>query len=152
MLNLQIEHAEWKSIRGLKSLAEKAFEASTLSTQRKKEITILFADDATLKTLNHDWRGLNQPTNVLSFPAPSGVKAPRGEFKPLGDIALAYETVVREAEAGKISLRAHTAHLIVHGILHLLGYDHIDETDAAKMEAKEIRILKKLGLADPYQN
>jgi probable rRNA maturation factor len=152
MLTIIIEHEGWKSIRGLKVLAEKTVAAATLASHRKKEITLLFGSDATLKTLNHDWRGLNKPTNVLSFPAPSDVKLPRGEIKPLGDIALAYETVLREAEAGKISMKAHTTHLIVHGVLHLLGYDHMDDVDAAKMEAKEIRILKSLGVADPYQN
>ena len=151
MLTVVIEHDGWKSIRGLKSLAEKAVDAATTVAQRKKEITLLFADDATLKTLNHDWRGKNKPTNVLSFPANPNLKLPRGEPKPLGDIALGYETLVREAdEAGK-TLKAHTTHLIVHGVLHLLGFDHIDDADAAKMETKEIRILKKLGIADPYQ-
>ena len=151
MLHIVIEHNGWKSIRGLKALAEKAVEAATPIAQRKKEITLLFADDATLKTLNHDWRGKNKPTNVLSFPANPDLKLPRGEPKPLGDIALGYETLVREAdEAGK-TLKAHTTHLIVHGVLHLLGYDHMNDADAAKMEAREILILKKLGIADPYQ-
>ena len=151
MLHIVIEHNGWKSIRGLKALAEKAVEATTPIAQRKKEITLLFADDATLKTLNHDWRGKNKPTNVLSFPANPDLKLPRGEPKPLGDIALGYETLVREADATDRTLKAHTTHLIVHGVLHLLGYDHMDDADAAKMEAKEICILKKLGIADPYQ-
>ena len=151
MLHIVIEHNGWKSIRGLKALAEKAVEVATPIAQRKKEITLLFADDATLKTLNYDWRGKNKPTNVLSFPANPDLKLPRGEPKPLGDIALGYETLVREAdEAGK-TLKAHTTHLIVHGVLHLLGYDHMNDADAAKMEAREILILKKLGIADPYQ-
>jgi probable rRNA maturation factor len=150
VLNIVIENEGWKSIRGLKALTEKAVEASTLASHRKKEITILFADDATLKTLNKDWRGKNKPTNVLSFPAPQNVKLPRGEIKPLGDIALAYETVLREAEAGKLTLKAHTTHLIVHGVLHLLGFDHIDPAEAEVMEARETKILKKLGIADPY--
>jgi probable rRNA maturation factor len=150
VLNIIIENESWKSIRGLKALTEKAVEASTLATHRKKEITILFADDAKLKTLNRDWCGKNNPTNVLSFPAPIDVKLPRGEVKPLGDIALAFETVQREAEAGKITLKAHTTHLIVHGALHLLGFDHIDPAEAEIMEAREIKILKKLGISDPY--
>ncbi len=151
MLHIVIEHNGWKSIRGLKALAEKAVEVATPIAQRKKEITLLFADDATLKTLNYDWRGKNKPTNVLSFPANPDLKLPHGEPKPLGDIALGYETLVREAdEAGK-TLKAHTTHLIVHGVLHLLGYDHMNDADAAKMEAREILILKKLGIADPYQ-
>ncbi len=151
MLNIVIEHEGWKSIRGLKALAEKAVEVALPAAQQKKEITLLFADDATLKTLNHDWRGKNKPTNVLSFPANSDLKLPRGVPKPLGDIALGYETLVHEADQAGKTLKAHTTHLIVHGVLHLLGYDHMDDADAAKMEAREIRILKKLGIADPYR-
>ena len=151
MLTIVIEHEGWKSMRGLKALAEKAVDAALPATQREKEITLLFADDATLKTLNHDWRGKNKPTNVLSFPANPDLKLPRGVPRPLGDIALGYETLVRESDETGKSLKAHTTHLIVHGVLHLLGYDHIDDADATKMEAKEIRILKKLGIADPYR-
>jgi probable rRNA maturation factor len=149
-LSIVIEDDAWKALRGLKSLTEKAVDAALTARARNKEVTILFANNAVLKTLNHDWRGKNKPTNVLSFPAPKDLKVPRGEAKPLGDIALAFETVAKEAETSGKSLKDHTTHLIVHGVLHLLGYDHIDDADAAKMEAKEIRILKKLGLPDPY--
>jgi probable rRNA maturation factor len=151
-LAIAIEDHQWKNIRGLKSLSEKAVDAALPVAARKKNVTILFADDATLKTLNRNWRGKNKPTNVLSFPAAQDLKLPRGEIRPLGDIALAYETVMRETLVSGKSLKAHTTHLIVHGVLHLLGYDHTNDADAAKMEAKEIRILKKLGIADPYQN
>ncbi len=150
-LNIVIEDEVWKTVRGLKSLTEKAVDAALTAAAKNKEISILFADNATLKNLNKDWRGKNKPTNVLSFPSSKELKLPRGQIKPLGDIALAFETVAKEAEASGKSLKDHTTHLIVHGVLHLLGYDHIDDADAAKMEAKEIRILKKLGLADPYQ-
>jgi probable rRNA maturation factor len=149
-LNIAVEDKRWANMRGLKALAQRAVDAALPAIERKKEITLMFADDATLKTLNKDWRGKNKPTNVLSFPAPKNSKLPRGEAKPLGDIALSFETVAREAaESGK-RLKDHTTHLIIHGVLHLLGYDHVDEADAEKMEAKEIRILKKLGIADPY--
>jgi probable rRNA maturation factor len=151
-LHIAIEASQWKNMRGLKALAEKAVTASLPIAARKKSVTILFADDARLKALNKDWRGKNKPTNVLSFPAARDLKLPRGEIKPLGDIALAYETVAQEALAAGKTLQAHTTHLIVHGVLHLLGYDHVKEADAEKMEAKEIRILKTLGIANPYQN
>jgi probable rRNA maturation factor len=151
LLTLVIENKNWTALRGLKALAEKAVDASLLARDRKKNVTVLFADDATLKILNRDWRGKNKPTNVLSFPAAPVLKLPRGEAKPLGDIALAYETIVREAEKCGKTPKAHTAHLIVHGVLHLLGYDHLNDADAKIMEAREIRILKKLGVADPYQ-
>jgi probable rRNA maturation factor len=151
MLSLVIEDPRWSSVRGLKPMAEKAVAAALSAPMRKKPITLLFADDKSLKLLNQDWRGKNKPTNVLSFPAATDLKLPRGEIKPLGDIALAYETVAREADAAGISIKAHTTHLIVHGCLHLLGHDHIDDAEADLMEATEIRILKKLGIANPYQ-
>jgi probable rRNA maturation factor len=150
-LNIVIENESWKTLRGLKTLTQSAVDAALPATARAKEITVLFADDETLKTLNLDWRGKKKPTNVLSFPAAQDLKRPRGTPKPLGDIALSYETVAREAEIFGLSLKAHTTHLIVHGVLHLLGYDHISDGEASVMEAKEIRILKKLGIADPYQ-
>jgi probable rRNA maturation factor len=152
LFNIVVEDESWKSIRGLKALAKKTLAVSLTTKAKTKEITILFADDATLKTLNKDWRGKNRPTNILSFPASPDLKLPRGQIKPLGDIALAFETVAKEAEASGKSIKDHTTHLIVHGVLHLLGYDHLDDADANRMEAKEIRILKKLGVADPYQN
>ncbi len=149
-LIIVLENEAWKSVRGLKALALKATDATLNASQRKKETTILFANDATLKILNRDWRGKNKSTNVLSFPTATDLKLPRGEAKPLGDIALAYETVAREAETAKISIKAHISHLIVHGMLHLLGHDHMNEGEAEIMEAREIRILKKLGIANPY--
>ena len=149
-LSIVIEDEAWKVLRGLKSLTEKAVDAALTASARKKEVTILFTNNVVLKTLNNDWRGKNKPTNVLSFPAPKDLKVPHGEAKPLGDIALAFETVAKEAEASGKSLKSHTTHLIVHGVLHLLGYDHEGDADATKMEAKEVRILKKLGLPDPY--
>lgn len=101
----------------------------------------LFADDETLQDLNKRFRGFDKPTNVLSFP--SG-----GDF--LGDVAIAYETCRREAEEEKIAFRDHAAHLIVHGLLHLAGYDHEKDEDAERMEPLETRILAAMGIADPY--
>ena len=116
---------------------------------REQELSLLLADDAALRTLNRDWRGKDQPTNVLSFPA----CAPAAEGAPhlLGDVALAYETVAREAaEQGK-TFADHTRHLLVHGILHLLGHDHAMEAEAERMEQLERAILAGLGVADPYR-
>lgn len=111
------------------------------------EVSVLFADDALVRDLNARWRGQDKPTNVLSFPAaPENAPGPR----MLGDIVLAYETVAREAhEAGK-PLDHHAAHLLVHGFLHLLGYDHETDAEAAIMEAREVRILQTLDIPDPY--
>lgn len=105
---------------------------------------LLFADDATLQDLNRRFRGLDKPTNVLSFPA----GGEGGAF--LGDIAVAYETCCREAEAQGIAFRDHVAHLIVHGLLHLAGHDHEEALEAERMESLERAILAQLGIADPY--
>jgi probable rRNA maturation factor len=109
----------------------------------RANLTVLFSDDAQLQQLNHDYRGKNKPTNVLSFPS--------GEQDFLGDIALAYETVRSEKIAQRKSWRAHSMHLLIHGTLHLLGYDHEIEADAKIMEALEIQLLAQLGLVNPYE-
>ena len=115
------------------------------------EVSVLFADDAFVRDLNARWRGQDKPTNVLSFPsAPEKVPGPRAPGpRSLGDIVLAFETVAREArEAGK-PFDHHAAHLLVHGFLHLLGYDHETDAEAAVMEAREARILETLDIPDP---
>lgn len=118
-------------------------------------MAVLLADDAFIKELNKDYRGKNKATNVLSFPSEEAIEAhakafaKQGEFE-LGDIILAYETVEREAaEQGK-TFAAHAKHLIIHGTLHLLGHDHMEEKEASKMESLEIKILKKHGIDNPY--
>ena len=112
------------------------------------EVSVLLADDETVRALNRDWRGQDKPTNVLSFPAdmPEMPGAPRLK----GDIALARETLVREAEDQDKTLEQHLQHLVVHGVLHLFGYDHVDDADAEEMEAFETEILAALGVPDPY--
>lgn len=112
------------------------------------EVGVSLADDARLRELNRDWRGQDKPTNVLSFPAAEGAALARAPH--LGDIAIAYETLAREADEEGKSLAAHLAHLVVHGVLHLLGHDHEDEAQAEAMEALERRVLAGLGHADPY--
>lgn len=101
------------------------------------------ADDATLRDLNKRFRGFDKPTNVLSFP--SG-----GDGGFLGDIAIAFETCRREAEEQQIAFRDHAAHLIVHGLLHLAGFDHEGEDEAERMELLETRILATIAIADPH--
>jgi probable rRNA maturation factor len=112
------------------------------------EVSVALADDATVQALNRDWRSKDYPTNVLSFPAPSTrIAGPR----PLGDIALAYETVARESRDENKLFAHHAVHLLVHGTLHLLGYDHECDSDAAVMEALEVEALARVGVADPYR-
>ena len=116
-------------------------------------VDITLTDDAAQQTLNRTWRGQDMPTNVLAFPA-----ADPADFRPpglpllLGDVVLAYETVAREAAEQQKPLADHLRHLVVHGVLHLLGYDHLAESDAAAMEAREIAILAGLGVPDPYRD
>lgn len=110
------------------------------------ELSILLADDAALRRLNRDYRGKDTPTNVLAFPAAAGAIAPR----PLGDVVLALETLEREAAAERKAPADHAAHLIVHGVLHLLGYDHARGAQARRMRAREIAALARLDVPDPY--
>jgi probable rRNA maturation factor len=111
--------------------------------------TVVIANDARVKALNLQFRGKDAPTNVLSFPAADDIAEPDTQTY-LGDIILAEETVLREAADQSKTAEAHTIHLIVHGILHLLGYDHEADDAADEMEALEVRILGRLSIADPY--
>ena len=119
------------------------------------EIAVRLTDDAEVHTLNRDFRGKDKPTNVLSFPQvqddllESLANSDDGEIL-LGDIVLARETCLREAEEKGISVADHATHLIVHGTLHLVGYDHMDDAPAAAMEALEVKALASLGIANPY--
>lgn len=119
----------------------------------RAEVSVLLADDAAVRDLNRAWRGKDRPTNVLSFPAfePGTPVRADGLPVPLGDIAVALETVLREAEAEGKTPADHLAHLVVHGTLHLTGRDHeAGEAEAAAMEALEVEALATLGVADPY--
>ena len=142
----------WAEIGDAQAVARLSVEAAlSVVAERQSgdvEVSVVLADDATVQALNRDWRGKDYPTNVLSFPAPSTSAAgPR----PLGDVALAFETLVREAEEQGKSLKDHVAHLTIHGVLHLLGYDHECDSDAAVMEALEVEALARVGVADPYR-
>jgi len=149
-LAIDIEDEAWDTLPGLSRLAEEAASAALAGRGVNGSVTLLFTSDAEMQALNKHWRGKDKPTNVLSFPAAGGMPVPAGEAPPLGDIALAYQTVAREAvEQGK-SLAHHTSHLIVHGMLHLLGYDHEEDGEAEEMENEERMILARLGIADPY--
>ena len=138
---VQLHTQEWKAkLRPYCKTVREACWAALEPSGCHLELTVVLADDAMVKELNRDFRGKNKPTNVLSFPGDGH----------LGDIVLAFETVAREAEEQGKSIRAHTQHLLVHGVLHLLGYDHMKDDEAEHMEKKEIKILKKLGVTNPY--
>lgn len=161
LTEVMIEDERWQGA-GLADLAEMAAQATLdhLGMIGAHEVSILGCDDARIATLNADFRGKPQPTNVLSWPGAergaergaemAGAKPAPVTDEELGDIAIAYETCAAEAEAAGKSLRDHGTHLIVHAMLHLLGYDHIHDLDANLMERTEIEILGKMGLADPY--
>jgi probable rRNA maturation factor len=116
------------------------------------ELAIMLTDDTGIRTLNRNWRGIDKPTNVLSFPAlqPSGARGPEDAPRMLGDIAIAYETTRGEADDEQKPFDHHLSHLAVHGFLHLIGYDHENDDDAETMEALEREILAQLGIPDPY--
>lgn len=118
------------------------------------ELSVVLADDETVQALNRDWRGKDAPTNVLSFAALDDEEAPVVPGAPLllGDVILAWETVAAEAVAQHKPLADHLAHLVIHGVLHLIGFDHEEEEEAVEMEALETRLLATLGIADPYQD
>ena len=113
------------------------------------EINLLLCDDAKIQSLNKSWREQDKPTNVLSFPA-AYVSPDGNDF--LGDIAIAYETVEREAKEEQKTLQDHLAHLVIHGVLHLLGFDHIDDEEAEEMEELERLALAEMGIANPYKS
>ncbi len=165
VVDILIEEPRWQAV-GLEVLAETAARAA-LADQGigadGVEISLLACDDARIAVLNADFRGRPQPTNVLSWPSADRAAAvdggrprlprPGSADMPaeLGDIAIAWQTCAAEAEAQGKPLADHASHLVVHATLHLLGYDHIRDADAALMEAAEVRILATLGLANPYE-
>ena len=116
------------------------------------ELAVMLTDDAGIRTLNSNWRGIDKPTNVLSFPAlpPTGKSGPDDAPPMLGDIAIAYETTRKEADDEQKPFDHHLSHLAVHGFLHLIGYDHEKDDDAEAMETLEQEILTHLGIPDPY--
>src|SRR6201989_1397321 len=116
------------------------------------ELAVMLTDDSGIRTLNGNWRGIDEPTNVLSFPAlqPAGARKPGDAPRMLGDIAIAYQTMRREADEERKPFNHHLSHLAVHGFLHLIGYDHENDADAQAMESLEIEILAQLGIPDPY--
>lgn len=142
-----VDDPGWRKVRGLLPRLKRAAAAAEKAAKfrGRSSFTVLLSSDRKLKSLNRDFRGRNKPTNVLSFPAPENKEQYRG------DVALALGVTRREAKSAGKTLLDHTTHLVVHGVLHLAGYDHIGARDAKVMEKLEVEILGGLGIADPYE-
>jgi len=146
-----VRHADaWAEAGITDAMLERAGQAALTAVSDRPlsdyEIAVLLTDDAEMRTLNRTWRGKDAPTNVLSFPADET----QGGTKFVGDVVLAYETAWKEAREDNLTFPDHVSHLIVHGVLHLLGLDHAADSDAERMEAIERKALGALGIADPY--
>ena len=160
---VRIADRGWRqAVAGIAARARRAavaaLEKGASPAQRRRlrkstgELALTFGDDATLRTLNSRYRGKDKPTNVLSFGSPEDWNgAAPDQPCPLGDVILARETVLREARQQGKTPADHATHLVIHGVLHLLGHDHTRSADARKMEAIETDILARLGIADPYR-
>lgn len=165
LVDCLIEEPAWQGI-DLAGLSERV--ARVVLTDQELdpeawEISLIGCDDARIADLNAEFRGKPSPTNVLSWPAQDLAAEEDGDepyfpepFVPgerdsLGDIAIAFQTCAREAEAAGKSVHDHVTHLVIHGVLHLLGYDHVRDADAQLMESIEVRILTALGIANPYE-
>jgi probable rRNA maturation factor len=154
---------EWDSSRSWEQLVRTAAEAAIAesafpqlaSTERQVEISVTLTGDEQVRALNAEWRGKDKPTNVLSFPLAAEAELRNanvaGPELLLGDIVLARGVCQAEAADKGVSVEQHATHLLVHGTLHLLGYDHHDDAEAADMEAREVRALGRLGIANPYE-
>lgn len=152
LLDIRAPSALWRSLPHVRALARETIRACAtecgLNPSQGWGVSLCLIDDAEMRALNAQWRGVDQPTNVLSFPATPRERA--CDSPMLGDIALAYETLAREADDLGFPLSDHYRHLLAHGFLHLIGYDHQTDKDAERMEALEKRILAHLGVGDPY--
>jgi probable rRNA maturation factor len=161
-LSIEVRDRSWRrALPGLEALArrwvaaaaggartDRGGAATPLGARNGYEMGLVFADDATVRGLNRDWRGVDRPTNVLAFD--NADPPPPGAPWQLGDVVLAFDTTRDEARVAGLPLADHTAHLVIHGVLHLFGYDHQAEAEARRMEHLETKILAALGIADPY--
>ncbi|ACP23847.1 conserved hypothetical protein [Sinorhizobium fredii NGR234] len=157
-IQISVEEGDWPSEDELQGLSTRILDVTVafLIAEEKQpfpddppELSLVFTDDQSIREINAEWRNQDKPTNVLSFPAfpvtPGNMPGPM-----LGDIIVAYETLEREAAEMEKPFEEHLTHLLVHGFLHLFGYDHIEDDEAERMEGLETRILARLGLSDPY--
>ncbi len=147
--DIRSEDDRWQAaFEDIEALCLKALGAAASEMATSGEVSVLLTNDAEMRRLNARWRNIDKATDVLSFPS-DGPEIPNGP-KLLGDIAIGYETALHDSETMKRPFESHVSHLLIHGFLHLVGYDHIDPKDAAVMEPLEAKILAGLGWPDPY--
>lgn len=151
-LEIRMQSRRWREVENLRPRIAAAIEAALalapVGTLPGAELSLLLTDDKRIRSVNRDWRGFDKATNVLSFPAAPPERIATSPV--VGDIVLAFETIAREAQAEDKSFGDHLSHLVIHGLLHLLGEDHETEEQAQRMEALETAALARLGIADPY--
>ncbi len=154
VVDVVVEDDGWNAIEDLEASVHQAAAAvadlAVVADQLPASACVAFTSDAAVRTLNRTYRAKDKPTNVLSFPSPEPIELEAGAVDFIGDIVLARETVFREAQEQGVPPRHHTQHLVVHGLLHLLGYDHETDADAETMEALEVAALAAIGVPDPY--
>jgi probable rRNA maturation factor len=153
-IDIVVESPLWNDVSDIESHVRRAAEAALPPDHEDCELAVVLTDDQTMRALNARFRGKDAATNVLSFPAPASsqrtAEGRRGEPVFLGDIVIAFDTAKAEADAEGKEFCHHFAHLLVHGVLHLLGYDHCSDAEAEAMEARERAILGRLDMPDPY--
>jgi len=160
-IDIAVQDPRWESIPHVDNLVERTVKTTILSAistapipvharDKNYEISLVLANDDLLLVMNREYREKDKTTNVLTFASIDSNEPQMGDNFHLGDVMLSYQTIEREAQEQDKFLRDHFVHLVVHGTLHLLGYDHIDEDDANTMETLEIRILEKMGIQNPY--
>jgi len=147
-IDLVVESERWKEAKEAAAIAQRAvIEAAAMLSTPSSELAIVLTDDSAIRLLNRTWRGVDAATNVLSFPTQDA----GGQPPLIGDVVLAYETIAREARAERKPFAHHLAHLVVHGFLHLLGYDHRSRREAEAMEQVERDVLRRLAIPNPYR-
>jgi probable rRNA maturation factor len=157
-VDIIVTSLHWSAQRGARGIVRRSIAtAAAMVPSAAGEVAIVLTDDPGIRALNRQWRGKDEPTNVLSFPGPrrgqpsaAGGQGEKGAPRLLGDIVIAYETTAREAKAEHKLFGHHLAHLVVHGFLHLAGYDHEADDQAAAMELLEIAVLARLKVRNPY--
>ncbi|MDO8877713.1 MAG: rRNA maturation RNase YbeY [Pseudolabrys sp.] len=147
-VEIDVQSPLWEAQPAAEATVRAAIAAAAALSTSGGEVSILLTDDSAVRVLNRDWRGIDKPTNVLSFPAPEAMA--KGAAGILGDIVIAYETVLRESADEDRDFLHHLTHLTVHGYLHLVGYDHGNDAEAGRMEALESKIMTRMQLPDPW--